>query len=335
MNVLVTGHLGYIGVHLVKQLKEQGHQVTGCDINLFEGCEFEPFVRADKELIKDIRDLTLEDVKGHDCVMHLAAISNDPMGDLDEQITYDINLKGSVILAKLAKKAGVKRFLLSGSCSVYGKGDKLDLSETDTLNPVSAYAISKIEAEKQISLLADENFTPVYLRNATAYGFSPMLRIDLVVNNLLGCAHAKGEIRIMSDGSPWRPLIHCSDIAKAFVYLMAADQSLVFNKAINIGGNEENYQVKDVAAYVQEIMPSAMIKFTGEVGEDPRNYRVNFDLLNTLVPEFTLDYSLFSGMAELHQKYLEHGFSQADFDGDKYVRLRKLKQTLKKLKTDS
>lgn len=332
MNVFVTGHLGYIGVHLVKQLKALGHEVTGCDIDLFNGCEFESFIRPDKELIKDIRSLTVEDLRGYDCIMHLAAISNDPMGDLDEQITYDVNLKGSVALAELAKKAGIKRFLFSGSCSVYGKGDKLDLSETDTLNPVSAYAISKIEAEKQISLMADEHFTPVYLRNATAYGFSPMLRIDLVVNNLLGCAHAKGEIRIMSDGSPWRPLIHCSDIAKAFVHLMTADAALVHNKAINIGGNEENYQVKDVADYVQKLVPSASIKFTGEVGDDPRNYRVNFDLLNTLVPGFKLDYTLASGMEELNQKYITKGFSQEDFDGDRYVRLRTLKHTLNKIK---
>ncbi|WP_214228873.1 SDR family oxidoreductase [Pedobacter sp. B4-66] len=332
MNVFVTGHLGYIGVHLVKQLKELGHEVTGCDIDLFNGCEFESFIRPDKELIKDIRNLTVEDLRGYDCIMHLAAISNDPMGDLDEQITYDVNLKGSVALAELAKKAGIKRFLFSGSCSVYGKGDKLDLSETDTLNPVSAYAISKIEAEKQISLMADEHFTPVYLRNATAYGFSPMLRIDLVVNNLLGCAHAKGEIRIMSDGSPWRPLIHCSDIAKAFVHLMTVDAALVHNKAINIGGNEENYQVKDVADYVQKLVPTASIKFTGEVGDDPRNYRVNFDLLNTLAPGFKLDYTLASGMEELNQKYITKGFNQEDFDGDRYVRLRTLKHTLNKIK---
>ncbi|NRF39176.1 NAD(P)-dependent oxidoreductase [Pedobacter foliorum] len=332
MNVFVTGHLGYIGVHLVKQLKALGHEVTGCDIDLFNGCEFEPFIRPDKELIKDIRNLTVEDLTGYDCIMHLAAISNDPMGDLDEQITYDVNLKGSVALAELAKKAGIKRFLFSGSCSVYGKGDKLDLSETDTLNPVSAYAISKIEAEKQISLMADAHFTPVYLRNATAYGFSPMLRIDLVVNNLLGCAHAKGEIRIMSDGSPWRPLIHCSDIAKAFVHLMTADVALVHNKAINIGGNEENYQVKDVADYVQKLVPSASIKFTGEVGDDPRNYRVNFDLLNTLVPGFKLDYTLAAGMEELNQKYITKDFNQEDFDGDRYVRLRTLKHTLNKIK---
>lgn len=328
MKVFVTGHLGYIGVHLVRQLKEQGHEVTGCDINLFENCGWQPFVRPDKELIKDIRKLTVQELKGYDCVMHLAAISNDPMGDLDEQITYSINLEGSVQLAQLAKTAGVPRFLFSGSCSVYGKGEKMDLSETDPLNPVSAYAISKIEAEKRIAAMADADFTPVYLRNATAYGYSPMLRIDLVVNNLLGCAHAHGAIRIMSDGSPWRPLIHCSDIAKAFVALMEADKEKVTNKAINIGGNGENYQVKDVAAYVQHLVPEAAISFTGEAGNDPRNYRVNFDLLQTLIPAFTLDYTLQSGMEELHRYYSDQHFAAADFDGDKYVRLRTLRHRL-------
>lgn len=328
MKYFVTGHLGYIGVHLVRQLKEHGHTVTGCDLDLFHGCEFDTLVRPDKELIQDFRKLTKKDLEGYDCVMHLAAISNDPMGDLNENITYDVNLHGTVNLAKLAKEAGVPMFLFSGSCSVYGKGEKLDLSEDDGLNPVSAYAVSKVKSEVEIGKLADANFTPVYLRNATAYGYSPMLRIDLVVNNLLACAHAIGEIRIMSDGTPWRPLIHCSDIAKAFVYMAKADKKKVHNKAINIGGNKENYQVRDVGNYVQEFMPNAKITYTGEVGSDPRDYRVKFDLLNTLVPDFKLDYTLHAGVEELHKHYLAKKFSEADFKGDKYFRLRILKHKL-------
>jgi nucleoside-diphosphate-sugar epimerase len=328
MKVLVTGHLGYIGVHLVKQLKEQGHSVTGCDLNLFENCEFDSFVKPDFELRKDIRNLNLKDLEGYDAVMHLAAISNDPMGELNANITYDVNLHGTIKLAQLAKQAGVRKFLFSGSCSVYGKGLKLDLSESDTLNPVSAYAISKVKSEEEISLLADNDFIPIYLRNSTAYGYSPMLRIDLVVNNLLACAHARGDIRIMSDGSPWRPLIHCSDIAKAFVHLANAEESKVFNKSINIGGNKENYQVKDVAALVKKLVPSSNIVFTGEVGEDPRNYRVNFDLLYNILPDFTLDYTLESGMEELHKYYTDKKFSLSDFEGDRYVRLRTLKNRL-------
>lgn len=328
MKYFVTGHRGYIGVHLVRQLKEAGHSVTGCDLNLFSGCEFDDFVKPDKEIIKDFRKLTMEELKGYDAVMHLAALSNDPMGDLNEQITYDVNLHGSVNLAKLAKQAGVHKFLFSGSCSVYGKGEKLDLAEEDNLNPVSAYAVSKVQTEVEVGKMADNNFIPVYLRNATAYGYSPMLRIDLVVNNLLACAHARGDIRIMSDGTPWRPLIHCSDIAKAFVSIAQADEKKIFNKAINIGGNKENYQVKDVAGFIKEVMPSCSIVYTGEVGADPRDYRVKFDLLNALVPDFRLDYSLKAGIAELHEHFLRKKFQLSDFTADKYVRLRVLKQKL-------
>jgi nucleoside-diphosphate-sugar epimerase len=328
MKVFVTGHLGYIGVHLVRQLKEHGYQVTGCDINLFDGCAFDTFVKPDKELIKDYRLLTVDELKGYDCVMHLAAISNDPMGDLNEQITYDVNLHGSIQLAKLAKEAGVPKFLFSGSCSVYGKGLKLDLAEEDTLNPITAYAISKVKTEEEVSKLADENFMPVYLRNATAYGYSPMLRIDLVVNNLLATAHAYNEIRIMSDGTPWRPLIHCSDIAKAFVYIAKADKKAVFNKAINIGANTQNYQVKDIANMIKAVMPQCAIVFTGEAGSDSRDYRVKFDLLNSLVPDFSCDYDLEKGIEELHAHYTKKVFSKDDFTADKYVRMKVLRKRL-------
>ncbi|MBV9018085.1 MAG: SDR family oxidoreductase, partial [Alphaproteobacteria bacterium] len=217
MRVFLTGHRGYIGAHLVRVLKEAGYYVAGCDLDLFEGCGWEPLIAPDRELRRDIRQLTPRDLDGFDCVMHLAAISNDPMGDLDPEITRKINARGSIALARAAKTAGVPRFLLSSSCSIYGAAENRPLDEEDSLNPMSVYAESKIAAEDGIAGLADENFSPVFLRNATAYGDSPMLRIDLVVNNLLGCAVAKGDIRIMSDGAPWRPLIHCKDIARAFV----------------------------------------------------------------------------------------------------------------------
>ena len=197
----------------------------------------------------------LEDLADHDCVMHLAAISNDPMGEVDAAATYAINRDASIRIAQLAKKAGVQRYLFAASCSVYGAGNKLDLDEGDPLNPLTAYAKSKIETEQAVSRLADQNFTPVYLRNATAYGHSPMLRIDLVVNNLLACAVATGEIRIMSDGTPWRPLIHCRDIAAAFVAFMNAPKEAIHNKAVNVGGNIENYQVRDIGDKVKELIP--------------------------------------------------------------------------------
>lgn len=329
--VLVTGHRGYIGVHLVDLLKAEGHHVTGCDLNLFDGCAWAPVVPADKELVKDIRNLTLKDVEGFDCIMHLAAISNDPMGDLDPQITYSINRDASISLAQKAKQAGVPRFLFASSCSIYGKGEKLDVSEKDPVAPQSAYAESKISAEEGITKLASADFSPAFLRNATAYGYSPMLRIDLVVNNLLACALARGDIRVMSDGSPWRPLIHCRDIARAFVAFMNAPRDRIHNQIVNVGGNKENYQVRDVLNKVEKLVPQANVVYTGEVGADPRNYRVSFDLLAKVLPDFKLAYTLDSGMEELNRKYREYGFKAKDFDGDQFVRLRTLKHRLNKL----
>ena len=322
MDVLVTGHRGYIGVHLVDVLQRAGHTVTGCDSGLFDGCQWEPFAIPDVELRKDVRELELDDMRGHDCVMHLAAISNDPMGDVDPELTLSVNRDASVRLAELARVAGVPRFLFAGSCSVYGQATDHDVVESDPLNPLTAYARSKVEVEDAVRPLADETFTPVFLRNATAYGDSPMLRIDLVVNNLLACAHALGEIRIMSDGTPWRPLIHCRDIARAFLAL--ADADVPGGTAVNVGANDENYQVRDVAALVQELVPEARIEFTGEAGNDPRSYRVSFDLLSQLVPSFRLEFTLRRGMAELHEKLREHGFSREDWEGDRFVRLRRL-----------
>lgn len=328
MKVLVTGHNGYIGPHLIQLLKDEGFESIGVDINLFKDCEWEAYVKPNLEWEKDIRDLTVDELKGIDCIMHLAALSNDPMGDVNAELTYAINREGTIALARKAKEAGVSRFLFSSSCSIYGKGEKLDLDESDKTNPITAYAISKIDSENEIMAMADENFSPAFLRNATAYGHSPMLRIDLVVNNLLGCALANGDIQIHSDGSPWRPLIHCKDIARAFIAFAKAPRQVIHNQIVNIGGNAENYQVKDVADLVQELVPDATIVFTGQVGEDPRNYRVNFDKLSKLIPDFKLEYTLRSGMQELFEKYKTHNFSKSDFDGDQFVRLRTLKNRL-------
>jgi nucleoside-diphosphate-sugar epimerase len=325
MKIFATGHRGYIGAHLVDVLKQEGHQVIGCDLGLFQGCDWEPLAAPDRELVKDIRSVDARDLEGCDCVMHLAAISNDPMGEMNAPITFAVNRDGSIRLAEAAKRAGVPRFLFAGSCSVYGKGEKLDLDEDAPLNPLTAYARSKIETERALSELAEASFSPVYLRNATAYGHSAMLRIDLVVNNLLASAMAYGEIRIQSDGSPWRPLIHCRDIARAFAAFARAPREAVHNKAVNVGANDENYQVRDVGDHVRRLIPRAKIVYTGEVGADPRNYRVKFDLLSKLLPDFALQYELATGMEELHRKMVEHGFGKEDFEGDRFVRLRTLK----------
>jgi len=328
MKIFVTGHRGYIGVHLVKMLKEAGHFVKGCDLNLFEGCEWDEFIYPDIELVKDIRELSIDDIKGYDCIMHLAAISNDPMGDLIPEITYSINRDGSIYLANLAKKAEIPRFIFSSSCSIYGKGEKLDLDENSSFNPVSAYAESKIATEKALREMSNVHFNAICLRNSTAYGFSPMFRIDLVVNNLLTCAFTKKEIRIMSDGSPWRPLIHCADIAKAFVHFAETDLKGRYFTAVNIGANSENYQVKDVAEKVQNFVKDAKVVFTGEIGEDPRNYRVNFNYLKEVAPDFSLTYSLDKGMEELYCHLKEKKFSLDDFNSAKFVRLKTLKTRL-------
>src|SRR5579885_2497182 len=331
MNVFVTGHRGYIGAHLVPLLQAAGHRVTGCDLDLFAGCAWDEMPKADVELVRDVRTLTPRDLDGCDCVMHLAAISNDPMGDLDPKITFDINRDASIRLAQAAKRAGVPRFLFAGSCSIYGKGEKLDLDEADPLNPLTAYAKSKIDTERALSELADANFSPAYLRNATAYGHSPMLQIDLVVNNLLASALVYGEIRIQSDGSPWRPLIHCRDIARAFAAFARAPREAIHNQAINVGGNRENYRVRDVGDQVQRLIPSAKVVYTGEVGADPRNYRVNFDKLSRHLPDFRLQYDLAGGMEELHRKMVDHGFGKEDFEGDRFVRLRTLQHRIHRL----
>ncbi len=328
MRVFVTGHKGYIGSHLVDVLKQEGHTVVGCDLGLFDGCAWEPVVKPDRELAKDVRKVEAADLEGCDAVMHLAAISNDPMGALNAQLTLDVNRDASIRLARIAKQAGVPRFLFAGSCSVYGKGEKLDLDESDPLNPLTAYAQSKIETEKAVSQMADASFSPAFLRNSTAYGHSPMLRIDLVVNNLLGSALAYGEIRIQSDGTPWRPLIHCRDIARAFLAFAKAPREAIHNRAVNVGASRQNYQVKDVGDQVKRLIPSARITYTGEVGADPRNYRVKFDLLGKVLPDFQLQYDLVSGMEELHRKMVEHGFGKKDFEGDQFVRLRTLKHRM-------
>lgn len=331
MKVFVTGHRGYIGCHLVDLLRQRGDEVVGCDVGLFDGCEWEPLAAAHTNLDLDVRQVGPEHLEDCDCVMHLAALSNDPMGEVDQSLTLDINRAASIRLARIAKEAGVPRFLFAGSCSVYGKGDKLDLEESDELNPLTAYARSKIDTEHALWQLADRDFTPAVLRNATAFGHSPMLRIDLVVNNLLGSALAYGEIRIMSDGSPWRPLIHCRDIARAFVAFADAPREAIHARAINVGANVQNYQVRDIGDQVQCLVPNARIVYTGEVGADPRNYRVKFDLLERLLPGFELQYDLASGMAELHRAMVAHGFSRKDFEGDQFVRLRALKRSMHRI----
>jgi len=319
MRVLITGHRGYIGPWAVHLFQNAGHRVTGCDVGLFDGCAFDRPARPDVEWNRDFRELTTQDLLGFDAVVHLAAISNDPMGDLD----------GTVAFAAVAKAAGVSRFMLSSSCSVYGKNDAgRAANESSPLAPLSIYAESKIESERRIGDMKTDAFSPVFLRNATAYGYSPMLRIDLVLNNLLACALTRGEIRVHSDGSPWRPLIHCKDIARAFLAIAEAPRELTSGLAINIGSDVENYRVRDVAALVGSLVPGADVHYTGEHVDDPRDYRVSFARLRRLLPDFALEFDLRSGAEDLQRRLVMRRFRLSDFEGPRYVRLKTLKRRL-------
>src|SRR5581483_2280365 len=274
MKVLVTGHRGYIGVEMVPALRAAGHEVVGLDTGFYDGSDFESPPDETPELKVDLRDVTAEHCRGIDAVIHLGALSNDPLGDLNKELTYDINLHASVKLARAAKQAGVKRYLFSSSCSLYGAGGDSFLDETAAFHPVTAYGESKVRVEQEVSSLADATFTPVYLRNATAYGVSRRLRADIVVNNLVGHAITSGKVLLQSDGTPWRPLVHIADIIHAFECCLAAPASAIHNQAFNVGRTSENFRIRQVAEMVAEVVPNATVTFAQGASADARNYRV-------------------------------------------------------------
>jgi nucleoside-diphosphate-sugar epimerase len=332
MRVLVTGHLGFIGPVVVRLFKEAGHHVTGLDVGYFREClplgTAEP--APDREIVRDVREVEPRDLDGADAVVHLAALSNDPMGELDPELTYDINHRSSVRLARLAREAGVGRFVFSSSCSIYGAaGGEAALDETASFNPVSAYAVSKVRTEADLSELADDRFSPVYLRNATACGVSPRIRFDLVVNNLMGWAQTTGTIRVMSDGTPWRPLVHIEDISRAAAAVLTAPKGDVHDRAFNVGVPGENYTVREIAETVRDVVPGSLLSFAGQGGgADNRSYRVSFDLLPSLVPAFQPRWNVAAGAVELRDAYRAANLQLEDFKGRRYVRLAQLKHLL-------
>jgi nucleoside-diphosphate-sugar epimerase len=328
VRVLVSGHNGYIGSVLVPVLTAAGHQVVGLDTFFYEECTYGPDPQHPVAIRKDIRDVVTEDLRGFDAVMHLAALSNDPVGDLRPDITYDINHHGSVRLARVAKDAGVPRFVFSSSCSLYGAadGDQM-LDEQAGFNPVTPYGESKIWAERDIQALADDQFSPTFLRNATAYGFSPRLRADVVVNNLVGHAVTTRDVLLQTDGSQWRPLIHVEDICRAFLAVLEAPRELVHNEAFNVGSTAENYRIRDVAQIVQEVVPGSRVALSGKVGPDLRNYRVNCDKFAERVG-FSTKWTVELGARQVFSMFERYGLTLAQLNGPGMTRLPRIKALL-------
>jgi nucleoside-diphosphate-sugar epimerase len=327
MRVLLTGHDGYIGHVLLPMLLERGHRVTGLDSFLYEDCGFATEEVAPSAVVRrDIREVELEDLHGHDAVLHLAGISNDPLGDLEPAATYAINHEASVRLARLAKEAGVSRYVFSSSCSNYGAAGDAFLDETAGFNPVTPYAESKVWVERDVARLADDSFSPTFLRSATAFGVSSRLRGDLVVNNLVGYACTTGDVLIKSDGMPWRPLVHIEDIARAFIAVLEAPRELVHNESFNVGITSENYRVRDVADMVAEIVPSSKVTYAGDASPDARNYRVDCGKIRSRLPSFHPQWTVRKGIEQVYETFCHHGIGAEEFLSSKFIRLKRIRE---------
>lgn len=328
MRVLITGHLGYIGTVMAPMMQREGFDVVGLDSDLYRRCTFGSGLAQTPAILKDVRDVQLGDLEGFEAICHLAGLSNDPLGYLDPDLTYEINHRGTVRLAELAKRAGVRRFVFSSSCSNYGAGGTDMLTEQSPFNPVTPYGKSKVLAETDLAALADESFSPVYLRNATAYGVSPRLRFDLVLNNLVAWAFTTGKVMLKSDGSAWRPIVHIEDIARAFIAVLQAPRELIHNEAFNVGITDENFQIRDLAKLAGQTVPQSIVTFAEGASADTRCYRVDCEKLPRTIKQFRPAWSARRGAAELYQSYQDNGVTLEEFEGPRYQRVAHVRKLL-------